>query len=585
MRRLLALATLCSLLALPVPVQAGDAPVYWKLSYLTGANGIERTDWLLKVDTKDGKSTATLAGSVGKKDKLSSFDLQGDKVRLVVSVGVDVTFTGQRSGKDATKFVGVVGTDTVTYPATLEVTNLTTLEPKDIIRNLGIESLNKAAKLNTDVLKLNAAATKTKDPAEKERLLKELAEARKGLADLYRETLKTHGDTTVGGFVALQLVRTATASMGTDAEIKQWCGIASKTAKPHGPQWENEVTLQLVTALLANKGQAGLALEYARKAEQALDKTSSLDAQIKVLQLLQQALAEVGMADESKQVASRLDKLESIVDKEYLSKVPPFKPAMFTGRKSDSKRVAVVELFTGAQCPPCVAADVAFDALQKSYKASDLVLIQYHLHIPQADPLTNPDTVTRAKFYSVNSTPSVFFNGQAPPKNPPDPALGGGAMAGAEKKYEAYRAKIDPLLELPTKILMQATAKRAGSNIQVAGEISGVENPGANVKLRLVLVEESVKYVGTNKLRFHHQVVRAMPNGPAGQMVDKASMKFTASVDLDTLRKDLTAYLEPITFPRPGRPMEMQHLRVIALLQEDTTHDILQAVQVEVVEL
>jgi hypothetical protein len=31
--------------------------------------------------------------------------------------------------------------------------------------------------------------------------------------------------------------------------------------------------------------------------------------------------------------------------------------------------------------------------------------------------------------------------------------------------------------------------------------------------------------------------------------------------------------------------MEMQHLRVIALVQEDTTRDILQAVQVEVVEL
>ena len=48
-----------------------------------------------------------------------------------------------------------------------------------------------------------------------------------------------------------------------------------------------------------------------------------------------------------------------------------------------------MELFTGAQCPPCVAADVAFDVLEKTYKPADLVLIQYHLHIPGPDPLTN----------------------------------------------------------------------------------------------------------------------------------------------------------------------------------------------------
>ena len=59
----------------------------------------------------------------------------------------------------------------------------------------------------------------------------------------------------------------------------------------------------------------------------------------------------------------------------------------------DANKVAVLELFTGAQCPPCVAADVAFDALEKSYKHTDLILLQYHMHIPGPDPLTNPDTM------------------------------------------------------------------------------------------------------------------------------------------------------------------------------------------------
>ena len=50
----------------------------------------------------------------------------------------------------------------------------------------------------------------------------------------------------------------------------------------------------------------------------------------------------------------------------------------------------LVELFTGAECPPCVAADLAFDALGKTYKPTDVVLLEYHLHIPGPDALTNP---------------------------------------------------------------------------------------------------------------------------------------------------------------------------------------------------
>jgi len=38
------------------------------------------------------------------------------------------------------------------------------------------------------------------------------------------------------------------------------------------------------------------------------------------------------------------------------------------------------------QCPPCVAADLAFEGLGKTYKTSEVVLLQYHLHIPRRTP-------------------------------------------------------------------------------------------------------------------------------------------------------------------------------------------------------
>jgi hypothetical protein len=229
-----------------------------------------------------------------------------------------------------------------------------------------------------------------------------------------------------------------------------------------------------------------------------------------------------------------------------------------------------------------VASDVAFDVLQKTYKTSELALIQYHLHIPGPDPMTNAQTEARAKFYGVNSTPSMLVNGDKK-------MVGGGAMAAGEKKYEAYCKEVDPLLEKPADCVITTVAKRAGNKIRIQTEVKGLQKPGENIKLRLVLVEESVKLVGANKLRFHHQVVRAMPGGVDGVALKEAAYSSKEEVDLSDLRKQLVSYLDDYAankraFPQPQRPMGMEQLRVIALVQDDATKEILQAVQVNVLE-
>src|SRR5205823_12071608 len=132
-----------------------------------------------------------------------------------------------------------------------------------------------------------------------------------------------------------------------------------------------------------------------------------------------------------------------------------FAPAKFEGRKGS--KVVLVELFTGAQCPPCVAADLAFEGLSKTYKPSEVVLLQYHLHIPGPDALTNEDTVARQRFYGkeVRGTPSIFFNGQSK-------AGGGGGKGQAEGKYNQYRDIINPLLDEATKAKLSLEVKRTG---------------------------------------------------------------------------------------------------------------------------
>ncbi|HYV39305.1 MAG TPA: hypothetical protein VE988_26690 [Gemmataceae bacterium] len=371
---------------------------------------------------------------------------------------------------------------------------------------------------------------------------------------------------------------------GAVQDLKNWAEISSPMAQTFGHNAIIDVNCELAMAFLA-KSDAALAAKFAMIAEKANSAKDGANAErLKVLRIATRALKDAGMEADLAPMADRLEKMELVVDKEYHATVPPFKGKVFAGRKSESKRVVVMELFTGAQCPPCVAADVAFDVLQKTYKTNEVALIQYHLHIPGADPMTNSDTEARAKYYKVNSTPSTLFDGVSK-------AGGGGGMAAAEKKYEAYRKVIEPLLDEPAGCHITASAKRVNNKVEIQTSVSGLEKPGANFKLRLVLVEENIRFVGVNNLRFHHQVVRAMPGGVAGVSLTNPQMTFKNEVNLTDLRKQLTKYLDNYNltgarapFPQVPRPLDFNGLRVIALVQDDTTHDILQAVQVDVKE-
>jgi hypothetical protein len=261
----------------------------------------------------------------------------------------------------------------------------------------------------------------------------------------------------------------------------------------------------------------------------------------------------------------------------------PFKPEAYSGRKKkEANRVAVMELFTGAQCPPCVAADVAFDGLDKAYKSTDLVLIQYHMHIPGPDPMTNPDCIARWGYYrktfptNIRGTPSTLFNGKPQ-------AGGGGGMAAAEKKFTQYRSIIDPILEEVTSVKVGGKATRAGDTVEINVNVDGAEG---DLKLRLLLVEETVNYLGRNRLRTHHHVVRAMPGGSEGVAIKEKGFRHTAKADVAAVRKALVKYLDAFAktraFPTKERPLEMKKLKVIALVQDDKTREIVQAAQLAV---
>jgi hypothetical protein len=331
-----------------------------------------------------------------------------------------------------------------------------------------------------------------------------------------------------------------------------------------------------------------IAVEQARQGERLLTRTDDIATQLQTLDTLARVLRKAKKDAEAKEVEGRVAKLEPRDYAEYAKTMPPFKPDEFKGRKGKSDRAVLVELFTGAECGLCVSVDLAFDSLGRTYKPTEVVLLQYHAHIPGPDPLVSKDGSARMDFYNKKdddkSTPQIFINGK------PDATGGGAQPKMAKLKYQAYRETIDELLERPAPVRLTATAALKGDELTIKANVADLAKPGEKVSLRFALAEERVRYQGGNGIRYHHPVVRAMPGGPKGFPLPKAAAEQAVTVKLEDVRAannkaldDFAAELKGrgADFSFPARPMALKNLRVVAFVQNDETNEVLQAVQVD----
>ncbi len=401
--------------------------------------------------------------------------------------------------------------------------------------------------------------------------------------DLYRKTIKDHADSPYALTSAASLISMASRIKAPAEEVASWLKLQEADAERYGAKYLQYARNNLAEQLSSQEAYAELTAKYA---EQALaDTTMTNSRRSRVLQILAAAQEQAGKTELAKKTWAEFEKLEPVLDAEYNKAVPPFKPEKYAGRKDKAaNRVAVMELFTGTQCPPCVAADVGYDGLLKTYAPSDVIFLQYHEHIPGPDPLTTPETIARFEYYGelneqgFGGTPSTAFNGKPA-------AGGGGGMANAEMKYNQYRKLLDEALEQSTDVKIGGTAKQEGDKVTVNVEITGMKEPKDTTKLRLVLVEDNIRYVGSNGVRFHHNVVRSLFGKVEGVAVkDLKDGKHSADLNLAELRTSLKKYLdkyhaEENPFPRPNRPLDLKGLKVVALVQDDATGEILQANQ------
>lgn len=332
--------------------------------------------------------------------------------------------------------------------------------------------------------------------------------------------------------------------------------------------------------------------------------------------------------------------LDEYLDKVYHDGISSIADAPFAPTPEDaSKHTVLCELFTGARCPPCVAADVALDAIASTYPQSQVITLRYHVHVPGHDPLTNDDCEARFyNFYKPEGTPTLFIDGRK---------IEGAAgfMVNTPQAYQGLRGVIDELrggipadkktdtddepadreadrtddsvdTDKPSdtdkssnedkkaedkpdanedddavepalpKLTIDLRASRQQDSIQVATSVKGLTPETSNVRLMLVLAESDIHFEAFNGIREHDMVVRQLIGGDRGISPKDQNLEYQGTVNVEELRDRLHSYLtnfeenQGVEFA--SMPLELNNLSVVAFVQDVETRRVLQSVVVPV---
>jgi len=275
--------------------------------------------------------------------------------------------------------------------------------------------------------------------------------------------------------------------------------------------------------------------------------------------------------------------LEEMLDERYRKLNAGLRFDHYQATPKRSNRTALAELFTGSGCGPCVAADLGFDGLLERYNRQELVVLVYHLHIPLPDPMTNPATVERGKYYGVPGTPTPVVDGFRLPSS-------GGSRDMTKGFYDRVNPKVEAELESPANAELKLTATGDGDGIRASVTVDKVTAASPDLKLQIALTEDELRYTGENGIRFHPMVVRSLAGkdsqGFALTAAGPTNIQWTFDVKAisDQLKKYLDSYEQQghrgdtFTFSEKKFQIDPNHLSLVAFVQDMKTRTVLQTV-------
>lgn len=275
---------------------------------------------------------------------------------------------------------------------------------------------------------------------------------------------------------------------------------------------------------------------------------------------------------------------QEFLDERYHALFPsPLHPEKYQKSEKRSARVVLGEVYTGAGCPPCLAADLAFDAVLERYGRGDVAVVMYHQHIPRPDPMTNADTVARWKWQEGRGVPTYAVDGEA--------TTGGGTRSDAAEIEGSVQAKVEKRLETAPGAAIALSTANDGHAVKASVSVTGVAKDSPDLVLNVLLVEKELRYSGENGIRFHPMVVRSIASFPLKGEKAKAE---THTFDLAAVAAALKTHIAEFEkhderHNKDGKFRFMEYkseidagdLAVVAFVQDSKSREVLQAAYAE----
>lgn len=226
---------------------------------------------------------------------------------------------------------------------------------------------------------------------------------------------------------------------------------------------------------------------------------------------------------------------------------------------SGATRMMLVEEFTNASCPPCAAANPAFNALLNQ-NVSKVAAIKYQTNWPGADPM-NAQTQTlvapRVTYYAVSGVPDAAGDGNFIQDHPAN--WNQGTIDTRSAVASPFTLNVSHVLSADfdsVYITIQATA------------VTAVNASGAGaMKLRVAMTEREIAFTsapGTNGEKEFFDVMRDMyPNANGTVLNDSWAVNAT----------------QTFTFSRgiPTYVYDKSQIGVVAFIQDDGSKEVHQA--------
>jgi len=464
------------------------------------------------------------------------------------------------------------------------------------------EAINNAAKvillgdMENGFDKLNSWLTKsTPDPLEQIKTKKEIAE--KQISDFFKSDDgkdPISAKSSAAAFYAVMKINLDTAEVWAKnavSSINKECKVENQIMYHknlalvyNAKNKTNEALKELKTvADYVDPWDSGFWLTLGNCYERKNDFNKALDAYVSGLSAYEAPSVKTAILKILPKLNLKENDLKGLIEKKQ-NEWTSFKTGKY--KSKTNRRVLLAELFTGADCPPCQGADVAYDYLSEYFPRTSLAILEYHLNIPAPDPMTNPDTWERYIFYGGNfGTPTAIIEGK-------ESITGGGPKFLAANRFNLYKYALSKYEIGKPDIILSGNAKIKGDNIKVQLNLKGkVKDP--NDIIHVALVEKTVNYTGSNTIEKHHFVVRNLLFGGKGSSI--TSNKISGTFDINKVEEGLKNYLDDPTkqpswrqgFGAPSwkaRPnkLDRKNLAVVAWIQNPETKEIVNSIFLDV---